>query len=62
MFSAGVILYDLLTGYHVFDGNTYEEVLENNKIALIEYPESYWKQISKEGLDLTKRMLKDDPD
>ena len=46
IFSAGIILYILLTGKFVFNGKTYEEILLKNKECKISFPQCYWNKIS----------------
>lgn len=54
IFSAGVILYILLTGRPAFAGAKYQEILMKNKECDIKYPVRYWDKISKEAQDLVK--------
>ena len=37
-----------------------EEVIEKNKNADIEFPKEWWKDVSKEALDLTLKMTAQD--
>mgnify|MGYP002630674896 CR=1 FL=1 len=46
IFSAGVILYVLLTGRPVFRGFNLNEILLKNKRCNIEFPAKYWCKIS----------------
>lgn len=61
IFSAGVILYVLLTGRPVFRGLNMKEILIKNKQCEIEYPAKYWNKISDKAKDLVSKMLKKDP-
>jgi len=61
VFSAGVTLYVLLSGYEPFYGETEKELIRDNKEAKVEYPESEWKTVSIEGHDLIEKMLQRDP-
>lgn len=62
IFSAGIILYILLTGKFVFSGKTYKEILTKNKEGNVPYPSHYWEKISGEAKDLVQKMLTMDPD
>ena len=42
VFSAGVTLYVMLCGYEPFYGESEKELIEVNKQAVIEFPESDW--------------------
>jgi len=61
IFSAGVILYVLLTGRPVFRGYNINEILVKNKKCEIEYPAKYWSKISEKAKDLVSKMLEKDP-
>ena len=61
IFSAGVILYVLLTGRPGFRGYNVNEILVKNKNADIEYPAKYWNKISDKAKDLVSKMLEKDP-
>jgi len=62
VFSAGVILYILLTGGSPFHSNSYTEILMKNKHCEINF--NFWEfgqQFSDAAVDLLMRMLKKDP-
>ncbi len=61
IYSAGVILYTLLSGLSPFYGKTIQEVLNKNKEAKVEYPIKNWCGVSENAVDLVKRMLESDP-
>ena len=61
IFSAGVILYVLLTGRPVFRGYNLNEILLKNKKCEIEFPPKYWSKISDKAQDLVSKMLTKDP-
>jgi len=46
IFSIGVILYVLLTGWPAFPGSNVPDIIKKNKIADIQYPVKYWSKIS----------------
>ena len=57
IWSAGVILYIILSGNHPFDGENIDEIY--NKISKIKFnfPDKYWKNISNEAKDLICHMI-----
>lgn len=61
LFSAGVLMYILLSGTSLFQGRNAKEVLENNKKCKINYPKIYFKGISKDCVDLLNKLLASDP-
>ena len=61
VFSAGVTLYVMLCGYEPFYGETEKELIEANKKADIEFPETDWKLVSDDARDLVLKMTKADP-
>jgi len=61
IYSAGIILYTLLTGISPFYGKTYDEVLFKNKRAIVDYPEHAWSNVSIKGKELVQMMLQADP-
>ena len=61
IFSAGVILYVLLTGRPVFRGFNINEILLKNKKCEVEYPAKYWSKISDKAKDIVSMMLVKDP-
>ena len=61
IFSAGVILYVLLTGRPAFPGSTCAEVLSKNKRCELLFASKHWDKVSPEGMDITKCLLAKDP-
>jgi len=61
IFSAGVILYTLLSGLSPFYGISYQEILSKNRKCLIEYPEQHWSFVSDMSKDLLHKMVEIDP-
>lgn len=49
MFSIGVVMYILLTGYEPFGGDNDDETRERNKSCLIDQTGDEWKKISLDG-------------
>jgi calcium-dependent protein kinase len=56
-----VILYILLSGRPPFDGNDDREIVKSVKIGAYSLSGPEWKNVSKEGIDLIKKMLTYDP-
>ena len=57
IWSAGVILYAILSGCFPFNGKTDKEIFKAIKKKKFEFPEKNWKNISKEVKDLISHML-----
>lgn len=53
----GVILYILISGRPPFDGNDDREIVKSVKIGNYSMSGSEWKNISREAVDLIKKML-----
>ena len=61
VFSAGVTLYVMLSGYEPFYGETDDQLKEANKKAVVEFPSEDWSNVSREAVDLVKQMMHPDP-
>jgi calcium-dependent protein kinase len=57
MWSAGVILYIILSGYPPFSGTTDEEILENILRGEYDFDDKIWDSISPEAKDLIEKLL-----
>jgi calcium-dependent protein kinase len=57
IWSAGVILYSMLSGHFPFNGRTNKEIFKSISKKKFEFPEKYWKNISNEAKDLISHML-----
>ena len=60
VFSAGVILYVMLTGRPVFNGLNQEALIQANTECNVQFPAQYWSKISVEARDLVEQMLEVD--
>ena len=60
IWSAGVILYFLLSGEPPFNGMNDEEIFNKIKKKKFDFPDKEWKNISKEAKDLIKKMICDE--
>ncbi|PON57836.1 GPCR kinase [Trema orientale] len=61
VWSAGVILYILLSGMPPFWGKTKSRIFDAVRIADLRFPSNPWDCISESAMDLIKRMLCTDP-
>lgn len=61
VWSAGVILYILLSGMPPFWGKTKSRIFDAVRIADLRFPSNPWDEISESATDLIKRMLCTDP-
>ena len=57
IWSAGVILYAMLSGNFPFKGKTHKEIYKSIQKKKYEYPNKTWKNISNEAKDLINHML-----
>lgn len=62
VFSVGIIFFFMLTGKIPYDGDSFHDVLANNKEAFIDFKLPYLKKVDSVALDLLKNMLKIDVD
>lgn len=62
VFSAGIILFTLLSGKAPFVGKKPGEILTKNKECKISFQDKYWKNISKEGIDCVLKLTDSDPE
>ena len=57
IWSAGIILYFLLSGEPPFNGMNDEEIFSKVKLMKFSFPEKEWNNISNEAKDLIKKMI-----
>lgn len=57
MWSCGVIVFILLSGYPPFDGKNEQDILESVKLGEFSFGESIWNSISEESKDLIQKLL-----
>ena len=57
MWSCGVIIYILLSGYPPFDGKTQAEILDKVKTGAFSFDEAVWTGVSDEAKDLIQKLL-----
>lgn len=61
VWSAGVILYILLSGLPPFWGKTKSKIFESVRAANLQFPSSHWDSVSSSAKDLIAGMLQLDP-
>jgi len=64
LFSIGIILCQLLTGWHPFYVPGDDEAKVKAKITHpepVEFPRDFWQNVSRDALDLCRRLLERDP-
>lgn len=61
MWAAGVILYILLSGFHPFQVDDEEEMLENIEKSVWTWVGDAWKDVSHSAKDLITKLLEPDP-
>lgn len=62
LWSAGVILYIMLSGYPPFPGTTNSEIINNVYKGKFWFPKEEWSSVSEEAKDLITKLLQSNPD
>lgn len=57
VFSCGVVLYIILSGYLPFKGNTDQEIIEKICKGLVNFDDHFWKNVSSKLKSLIRDML-----
>jgi len=60
LFSLGIVMYELLTGYHIFETDDIYQTLENVKSAPIPHPKKYRPELPDALCDILMRALERD--
>ncbi|KAI8799950.1 kinase-like domain-containing protein [Cladochytrium replicatum] len=61
LYSAGVILFYMLSGRAPFEGKTEMEVFEKIKRGQIDWSMPVWKTMSETGIDLVRQLIRPNP-
>ncbi|CAK66762.1 unnamed protein product (macronuclear) [Paramecium tetraurelia] len=61
MWSAGCILYSMLSGQLPFNADYLNDLIESIKLAKYEFPEEIFQEVSSEAKDLIQQLLQKDP-
>lgn len=61
MFSLGLIFHILLVGRSPFNGQTYNEVLAQNRAGTVNLNGPEFLRVQQDSFDLLKQMLEKDP-
>ena len=62
MWSVGVVMYILLSGYMPFPGKDFLEIFEKIRSGKIHFDYEEFKHVSQEGKDLIKKLIVVDPE
>ena len=57
VFSLGCIVYQMLSGLLLFDGQKKSEISSKNKIGNVSFPHSHWAEVSPAAKNFVKRLL-----
>lgn len=62
VFSVGIIFFFMLTGQIPYDGDSFSDILANNKKAFIDFDIPELKTVEPSAVDLLQKMLRVDPE
>lgn len=62
IWACGILLYIMLIGHPLFEGDTEEEILNNIRLHKLNLKKNLLINISNDAEDLIKKMLRSDPD
>ena len=62
IWSLGVILFMMLSGYPPFDGESDTEILAQVRVGELKFDDPVWEKISESAKDLLNKMLHKDPE
>ena len=62
MWSIGVVMYILLSGYMPFQGKDFDEIFNKIRIGTISFEYEEFKHVSPEGKDLISKLIVVDQD
>ncbi|CAG9317394.1 unnamed protein product [Blepharisma stoltei] len=60
-FSAGILMFVILSGRTPFPGKDTKEILSRNKECMIHYQSKYWSDVSMKAIDLIQRLTDPNP-
>ncbi|CAG9312643.1 unnamed protein product [Blepharisma stoltei] len=62
VFSAGVILYAVLSGRPAFAGRTAQDIFIRNRRCMIVFQKDHWKNVSSHAIEFVRRLTEKEPE